>query len=104
MYQSNLHVTEFSYGSNTRDVMGRVSRSQATFDVVATASSRSSRLEFQHSSFTFEPRILAAIVGTSGWRACPAVGNASVNDADTAAIATFFFATDGKTFMPPFNC
>jgi hypothetical protein len=56
--------------------MGRVSRSRAASDVAttivsnwiltATASSRSSRPEFQYSSFTFREGILAtAAVGTS---------------------------------------
>jgi hypothetical protein len=81
MHESNFHVTGFSYWSNTHDVMRRVSRSRATFDVAttatsswilaattssyivaaiasrwilaATASSRSSSLEFQHSFPTF---------------------------------------------------
>jgi hypothetical protein len=30
--------------------------------------------------------------------------NASLDDANAAAAATFFFTTDGKTFVPPFNC
>jgi hypothetical protein len=34
----------------------------------------------------------------------PTVGNASVDDTDAATIVTFFFATDGKTFVPTFNC
>jgi hypothetical protein len=108
---------------STHDAAGRVSRSRAGFDVVTTAtsswilaatastwilaaisSSRSSRKEFQHSSPTFEPRIVAAVVGTSSSRASPAVGNASVDDADVIAASTFFFATDGKTFVPTFNC
>jgi hypothetical protein len=69
MHELNFHVTGLSYGSNTRDVMRRVPRSWAAFDVVATAtsnwilvatayrwiltatvSSRPSRSEFQHSS------------------------------------------------------
>jgi hypothetical protein len=83
LHELNFHVTGFSYGSNTRDVVGRVSRSQTTFDVAATASrwilaatasrwiltttvsSWPSRLEFQHFSPTFRPGILAAVVGTS---------------------------------------
>jgi hypothetical protein len=32
------------------------------------------------------------------------MGNASVDDTDIAAIMTFFFATDGKSFVPTFNC
>jgi hypothetical protein len=114
MRESNFHVIVFSYKSNTRDVVGRVSRSQAAFDVAATAtsswiltataSSRSSRPEFQHSSPTFRPGILATAVGTSSWRASLAMGNASVDDTDAAAAVTFFFATDGKTFVPTFNC
>jgi hypothetical protein len=75
----------FSYGSNTRDAMGRVTYSRAASNVVATvasiwilaatasnwilastASSQTCRPEFQHSSHTFQPGILAtAIVGTS---------------------------------------
>jgi hypothetical protein len=115
IHKSNFHVTGFSYGSNTRDAVGRVSRSQAASDVatttvsswilVATASNRSSRSEFQHSSPTFQPGILAAtIVGTSSWRASPTVGNAFVDDTNTAAAVTFFFATDDKSFVPIFNC
>jgi hypothetical protein len=38
MHESNFHVIRFTYGSNTRDAMGRVSRSRADFDVAATAS------------------------------------------------------------------
>jgi hypothetical protein len=64
------------------------------------ASSRPSRSEFQHSSPTFGPHILVAVVGTSSWKASPTVGNASVDDTDAAATASFFFATDGKTFVP----
>jgi hypothetical protein len=37
---SNFHVIGFSYGSNTRDAVGRVSHSQAGFDVAATATSK----------------------------------------------------------------
>jgi hypothetical protein len=84
MHESNFHVTGFSYRSNTRDAMGRVSHSRAAFNVTATtasswilaatasrwilaatASSRSSRPEFLHSSPTFRPGILAVAVGTS---------------------------------------
>jgi hypothetical protein len=84
MHKSNFYVIGFSYGSNTHDAMGRVSHSWAEFDVAATTalrwilaattsrwiqattgSSRPSRLEFQHSSPTFGPGILAATVGTS---------------------------------------
>jgi hypothetical protein len=65
--------------------MGRVSRSRAASDVAATTasswilaattSSRPSKPEFQHSSPTFWSGILAtATVGTSSWRASPAVG------------------------------
>jgi hypothetical protein len=56
---------------------------------------------------TFRPRILAATtVGTSSWRASPAVGNASMDDTDTDAVAaaTFFFTTDDKSSVPTFNC
>jgi hypothetical protein len=117
MHKSNFHITGFSYRSNTCDAMGRVSHSRADFDVAATAasscilaaaasswilaataSSRPSRPEFQHSSPSFGPGILAATVGTSSWRVSPAVGNASMDDIDTAA--TFFFTIDGKTFVP----
>jgi hypothetical protein len=116
--ESNFHVAGFSYGPTTRDVVGRVSRSQAASDVAAaacrwilattafnwilaaTASSRPSRLEFQHSSLTFQPQILvAAAVGTSSWRASPAMGNGSVDDTDATATTTFFFATDSKSFV-----
>jgi hypothetical protein len=36
-------------------------------------------------------------VGTTSWRASPAIGNASVDDIDAAAT---FFATDSKSFVP----
>jgi hypothetical protein len=58
-HESDLHVTGFSYRSNTRDAVGRGSHSRADIDVVATASiwilaatasSWASRPEFQHSS------------------------------------------------------
>jgi hypothetical protein len=97
----NFHVAGFSYGPTTCDALGRVSHSRTASNVAAatskwilattafkwilaaTASSRSFRPEFQHSSPTFRPRILvAAAVGTSSWRASPAVGNASVDDTD----------------------
>jgi hypothetical protein len=113
MHESNFHVTGFSYGSNIDDVLGRVSRSRANFNVAATAasrwilaattSSRSCRSEFQFSSPTFRPGILAAAVGTSSWRASPAMGNTSLDDTDAATVGTFFFTTDGKIFVPPFN-
>jgi hypothetical protein len=32
------------------------------------------------------------------------VENASVDDTDIAAAVTFFFATDGESFVPTFNC
>jgi hypothetical protein len=103
--------------------MGRVSCSQAALDVVvvaastwilatttfkwilaATSSCRPSRPEFQHYSPTFRLWILAAsAMGTSSWRATPAMGNASVDDTDTIGVATFFFTTDGKSFIPTFN-
>jgi hypothetical protein len=121
MHELNFHIIRFSYGSNTRDVVGRGSYSQAAFDIAttaasswilaataskwilaATASSGPSRPELHHSSLTFRPGILAATVVTSSWRANPAVGNASVDD--TAAASTFFFTTDSKIFMHPFNC
>jgi hypothetical protein len=122
--ESNFHVTGFSYGPTTRDAMGRVSCSRVASDVATiatsrwilatttfrwilptTASSWPSRPEFQHSFPTIWPRILsAAAVGTSSWRASLVVGNASVDDTNAAAVATFFFATDGKSFMPTFNC
>jgi hypothetical protein len=73
--------------------------------LAATASSRPSRLEFQHFSHTFRLGILAtAIVGTSCWRACPVVGKASMDDTDVGTAVTFLFATDGKSFVPTFNC
>jgi hypothetical protein len=43
-------------------------------------------------------------MGTSSWRASPAMGNASMDDTDAAIAATFFFSTDGKSFVPTFNC
>jgi hypothetical protein len=39
MHESNFHVTGFSYGSNTRDAMVRVSRSRADIDVDAITAS-----------------------------------------------------------------
>jgi hypothetical protein len=94
--------------------VGRASRSRAAFDMAATAasswilaataSSRPSRLEFYHSSPTFGPGILAATMGTSSCWASPTMGNASVDVTDAAAASTFFFATDGKTCVSPFNC
>jgi hypothetical protein len=105
--------------------MGRVSRSRAASDVAATAASSGIlvvtafkwilattaynwpyRPEFQHYSPTFWPRILAvaAAMGTSSWRASPAMGNAFVDDTDAAATMTFFFTTDGKSFVSTFNC
>jgi hypothetical protein len=85
-HDSNFCVTWFSYGSNTHDAMGRVSHSQTDFDMAATAtfnwilaataSSRAPKPEFQYSSPTFKPRILAATMGTSTWRASPTMGNA----------------------------
>jgi hypothetical protein len=93
------------YRFNTHDVVGRISRNRADFDMAATtASNRLSRPEFQHSSPTFRQGILATVVGTSSWTASPAMRNASMDDTDVAAVATFFFFTDGKTFVPPFNC
>jgi Ni/Fe-hydrogenase subunit HybB-like protein len=72
MHESNFYVIGFSYGSNTCDAVGRVSRTRAAFVVAATAafscilaatssswilaataSSWPSRLEFQHSYPTF---------------------------------------------------
>jgi hypothetical protein len=88
--------------------MGRISRSRAATDVVtttasrwilaATASSRPSRTEFQHSTPTFRPGTLAAaVVHTSSYRASPGMRNASVYDTNAAVT---FFATDGKSFVP----
>jgi hypothetical protein len=104
----------FSYGSNTYDAVGRVSHSRVDFDMAATTasswilattasrwilaattSSQPSRPEFHHSSSTFGPEILAAVVGTFSWRASPAVVNASVDDTD---VAMTFFATDSKIY------
>jgi hypothetical protein len=34
----------------------------------------------------------------------PHRGNASMDDIDVAAAATFFCATDGNSFVPTFNC
>jgi hypothetical protein len=39
MHESNFHVIGFSYGSNTRDAVGRVSGSRADFNVATTAAS-----------------------------------------------------------------
>jgi hypothetical protein len=102
-------------GSNTRDAVGRISRSRATFDVAATASSQiltaatsrcgymvpaASRPEFQHYSVTIGPGKLdiADIVGTSTWRASPTMGNASMDD----TLATSFFTSYGKTHINAF--
>jgi hypothetical protein len=84
MHESNFYVTGFSFGSNTRDAVGRVSHSRIDFDVATTATSSwilaattskwilpattsnwASRPEFQHSSPTFDPGILVAAVSTS---------------------------------------
>jgi hypothetical protein len=76
MHESNFHVIGFSYRFNTRDAVRRVSRSWVVSDMAATTtsswimaattSSRPSRQEFQHSSPTFRPGILATtVVGTS---------------------------------------
>jgi hypothetical protein len=56
MHESNFHAIGFSYGFNTRDVVGKVSLNWADFDMAATTasnwilaattSSRPSRLEF----------------------------------------------------------
>jgi hypothetical protein len=128
MHKSNFHVTWFSYGSNTRDAVGRVFCSQADFNVddtaasswilaaiasrwilaviasrwilAAIASNRASKPEFQHSP-TFRLGILAIVVGTSTWRASLTVGNASIDDTDAAT--TFFFVTDGKTYICAFQ-
>jgi hypothetical protein len=32
------------------------------------------------------------------------MGNASMDDTDAVAASTFFFATDGKSFVNTFNC
>jgi hypothetical protein len=48
--------------------------------------------------------LAAATVGTSSWGASLAMGNASVDDTDTAATMIFFFATNGKSFVLTFNC
>jgi hypothetical protein len=124
MHESNFYITGFSYGSNTCDAVGRVSRSRTYFDMIATTASnwiliviasrwilaittsgRPCRPEFQHSPPpTFGLRILAAAMGTSSWRASPTVGNVSLDNTDTTATTTFFFATDSKTFVAPFNC
>jgi hypothetical protein len=69
--------------------------------LAVTTSSQSFRTQFQHSSPTFRPRILTAIiVGTSRWRASLTVGNTFVDDTDTVGTATFFFPTDGKSIVP----
>jgi hypothetical protein len=67
-----LSCSGFSYGPNTHNAVGRVSRSRATFDVATTAAfnwiltttafSRLSRSEFQHSSPTFLLGILATVL------------------------------------------
>jgi hypothetical protein len=69
--------------------------------LAATASSQASKPEFQHSSPTFEPRILEATMGTSTRRASTTVGSASMDDTDVAM--TFFFATDDKTHIRAFQ-
>jgi hypothetical protein len=106
MHESSFHVIGCLNGSNTHDGVGRVTRNQADFNVAATATScwilaatstsRASRPEFQHSSSTFGPGILAITMGTFSWRASPIVGNASMDYTDNAA--TFFFTIDGKTY------
>jgi hypothetical protein len=116
--RAKLSCYGFSYGPNTHDAVGRVPDMVATaasswilaatassWILATTASNRPSRPEFQHSSPTFQPGILAVTtVSTSSWRASPVVGNASVDDIDAAAAVTFFFATDDKSFVPTFNC
>jgi hypothetical protein len=110
-------------GPPPRDIVGRVSRSRAASNVTATAasswilaattfrwilattaSSRLSRPEFQHSP-TFRPWILAtAVVGHLQLEGRLTARNASVDNIDTTAATTFFFATAGKSFVPTFNC
>jgi hypothetical protein len=114
-YESIFHVIGFLDGSNTCDAMGRISYSRATFDVAATTSSwilatyvsrcgflvpTASRPKFQHSTPTVGPGILdvADAMGTSTWRASPAIGNASVDDTAT----TSFFTSNGKTHIRAF--
>jgi hypothetical protein len=102
--ESNFHASDVAAASASRWILATT-----TFKWIpaATTSSRPSRPEFQHLSPTFQLRILATtIVGTSSWRASPAVGNASVDDTDAAAAAAaiFFFTTDGKSFVHTFNC
>jgi hypothetical protein len=43
--------------------------------------------------------LAATTIGISSWRASPAVGNASVDDTNAAAVATFF-PTDDKSIVP----
>jgi hypothetical protein len=43
-------------------------------------------------------------VDTFNWWVSPTVGNASVDDPDAVAAATYFFTTNGKSFVPTFNC
>jgi hypothetical protein len=114
-HKSDFHVTGFSYGSNTRDALGRISCNWANFDaatttttswilantasrwiLLATTSSQVSGSEFQHTPPIFGPEILSAVVGISSWRASHIVGNASVDDTDV--IETFFFATNDNTY------
>jgi hypothetical protein len=106
--ESNFPVTWFSYEPTTRDVVGRVSRSWAAFDVAATTTSRwiLATTDFRWIlAATFQSEILAAIaMGTCSWRASSDVGNASVDDTNVATAVIFFFTTDGKSFVSTFNC
>jgi hypothetical protein len=99
-HKSKFHVIGFSYGSNTDMPWGGspIARQASMWPPPPLAGHKLP--EFQHSSLTFRPRIVATAVSTSTWRASPTMGNASVDDTNAAAI--FFFTTDGKTHIHAF--
>jgi hypothetical protein len=115
MHEANFHVTGFSYGSNTRDAMGNVSRSRGS---LRRGCHRRLQLDTgrRRLQSAIKARVPALILHLSardtGHRhrehlqleGKPRIWNASVDDTDTAVVATFFCATDGKSFVPTFNC
>jgi hypothetical protein len=92
MYESNFHVAGFSYGSNIHDAMGRVSHRRADSKLPPPSPPAGywpppplggywpPPLPIRHlgqsssTPPTFEPGILAAVVGTYSWRASPWCG------------------------------
>jgi hypothetical protein len=120
IHESNFNVTGFSYGPTTRDAMGRVSRSRAAYDVAAADTSMwilgATAFRWILATTAIQarvPRLLPQLLAPDTGRrrrghlqqeGKPIVGNASMDDTDATAIATFFFATDDKSFVPTFNC